>query len=149
MAGAAFLAAPIAGILTFSLLRWRQNARLKEFSLLIKQMSEKLGNNNKKSTTAGGEGIINDAFSMADKLLTLLPEVAPRKRNLDSLLFGFAAFILAAIFGGNFAAAILVGVIVWVYFRYETNKSYEREIAKFEEQKKAYEQRKNDFIETL
>jgi len=103
-----------------------------------------------ESRTAGGEageGISETALSLTDKIFTLLPEMA-RKRDQDSLLFGVAAFVFA-LFGGNFAVAILVGVIVWLYFRYEFRRTYEQEISKFGEQKRVFEQRKKDFIESL
>ena len=53
------------------------------------------------------------------------------------------------IFGKNLAVAILVGAVVWLYFRYETRKAYEQEMSKFEEQKRIFEQRKKDFIVSL
>ena len=102
----------------------------------------------KKANGGGGEGITGDALSLADKIVTLLPELV-RKRNQDSLLFGVVAFIVAALVGRNIAVAILVGAMVWLYFSYETRKTYEQEISKFEEQKRVFEQRKKDFIDTL
>ena len=130
----------ISGFATYFLLRRKHIAELKDLSSLITEM--------KKANVEAGGGITEDALSLADKIMTLLPQLV-RKRNQDSLLFGVVAFILAGLFGGNFAVAILVGVIVWLYFRYETRKTYEQEISKFEEQKRAFEQRKKDFIETL
>ena len=85
---------------------------------------------------------------MADRMMTLLPQLA-RKRNQDSFLFGIVAFIIVDIFVKNVAVSVLVGVIVWLYFRYETRKTYEQEIAILEEQKRVFEQRKKDFIESL
>ena len=102
----------------------------------------------KKTNGVGGEGITEDALSLAEKIMTLLPELV-RKRDQDSLLFGVVAFIVAGIVGSNLAVAILVGAMVWLYFRYETTKTYEQETSKFEEQKRIFEQRKKDFIATL
>jgi hypothetical protein len=45
--------------------------------------------------------------------------------------------------------AIIVGVLVWLYVRHRTKKSYEHEMSKYEEQKRVFEQRKKDFIGTL
>ncbi|HXQ91680.1 MAG TPA: hypothetical protein VN739_01645 [Nitrososphaerales archaeon] len=130
----------ISGFATYFLLRRKHNAELKDLSSLITEMQ--------KTNGKDGRGITEDALSLADKILTLLPQLV-RKRNQDSLLFGVVAFILAAIFGNNLAVGILVGVIVWLYFRYEAKKTYEQEISKFEEQRRVFEQRKKDFIETL
>jgi len=93
-------------------------------------------------------GFVEDAFSLTDQILTVLPEVA-RKRTLDSLLFGLGAFILALLVSQNLGIAVLVGAAVGLYSAYETKRSYERQISKFEEQKKNYEQRKDDFLATL
>jgi Flp pilus assembly protein TadB len=141
--GAAFLAGLISGFATYFLLKRKHEAQLTELSSLITEMKKI----EEKANGGGGEGITETALSLADKIVTLLPEIV-RKRDQDSLLFGVAAFVVA-LFGGNFAVAILVGVIVWLYFRYEFRKTYEQEISKFEEQKRVFEQRKTDFIETL
>jgi hypothetical protein len=140
VASTILLVGVISGFVTYFLLKRRHDAELKDLSSLITEM--------KKTNGGGGVGITEDALSLADKVFTLLPELV-RKRGQDSLLFGIAAFIIAEIFGGNLAVAILVGAIVWIYFRWETRKTYGEEIAKFEEQKKVFEQRKKDFIETL
>ena len=102
----------------------------------------------KESSATEGEGITENALFLADKILNLLPGLV-RRRNQDSILYGIVAFILAGLIGRNAAIAILVGAIVWVYFRYETRKSYDKEIAKIEEQKRVLEQRKQEFLETL
>ena len=140
VAGVVLLAGLISGFATFFLLKRKHEAKLKELSSLITEM--------KKANGVGGEGITKDALSLAEKIVTLLPELV-RKRDQDSLLFGVVAFIVAGIVGRNLAVAILVGAIVWLYFRYETTKMYEQETSKFEEQKRVFEQRKRDFIETL
>jgi hypothetical protein len=153
LVGPAFLTAPVSALVTYFLLRWKHNRQLKELSSLTKQMKKRLDmeapQQIKSTTTVSDDGIIDDAFSLTDKLLTLLPAVALRKRSLDSLLFGMVAFIFGTILSGNVAVAIVVGVVVWLYFRYETSRSYERDLARFEEQKRFYEQRKQDFIATL
>jgi len=141
----------ISGVVTYFLLKRNHEARLKELSFLVTQMKRKISEEDqqeKSSTGEVSEGITENALFLADKILTLLPGLV-RRRNQDSLLFGFVAFILTAIIGQNPAVAILVGVIVWIYFRYETRKSYDQEISRIEEQKRIFEQRKKDFIETL
>jgi multisubunit Na+/H+ antiporter MnhC subunit len=155
--GSAIAAGLICGFGTYFLLKRKHGAGLKEISSLIMEMKKKIGENQQaqKNTsvdsannTGAGKGITVDALSLADKIMALLPEIV-RKRNQDSLLFGAIAFVIAAIVGHNAAIAILVGAIVWLYFRYETKKKYEQEIAKLEDQKKLFEQRKREFLETL
>ena len=152
IAGPAFLAAPVSAILVYFILRWRQVSRTKELSSLISQMKRKLeeyDRRQKKNLSSEQQGgFVEDAFSLTDQILTVLPEVA-RKRTLDSLLFGLGAFILALLVSQNLGIAVLVGAAVGLYSAYETKRSYERQISKFEEQKKNYEQRKDDFVATL
>ena len=148
LASTVALAGLISGFATYFLLKRKHDVRLKELSSLITEMKKIEEKQQKKANDGGGEGITEDALSLADKIVTLLPELV-RRRNQDSLLFGVVAFIVAALVGRNLAVAILVGAMVWLYFSYETRKTYEQEISKFEEQKRVFEQRKKDFIETL
>ena len=148
LASTVALSGLISGFATYFLLKRKHDARLKELSSLITEMKKIEEEQQKKANGAGGEGITEHALSLADKIVTLLPEIV-RKRNQDSLLFGVVAFIVAAVVGRNLAVAILVGAMVWLYFSYETGKTYEQEISKFEEQKRVFDQRKKDFIETL
>ena len=94
------------------------------------------------------EGNLVNSLALSERLFALLPEVV-RKRNQDSFLFGVVAFVLSLIVAHSLEIALVIGVIVWLYFRYEMNKYYDREIAKFEEQKRIFEERKKEFLETL
>jgi Na+/proline symporter len=138
------LAALASGLTTYLLLKQKHDSELKELSSLIAQMKNATGEGSPYSSPSVAE----NALFIADRIVNLLPRLV-RKRSQDSLLFGIAAFILVGLFSRNVAAAFIVGVIVWIYFRYETRKTYEEEIARFEEQRRAFEQRKKDFMESL
>jgi hypothetical protein len=147
----ALFSAIVCGIVAYYLLKRNDVARLRELTSLVAQMKKTISiedQKEKSSSPVEGEGITENALSLADKILTLLPGLV-RRRNQDSILYGIVAFIVAGIIGMNPAVAILVGAIVWLYFRYETRKSYDQEIAKIEEQKKVLEQRKQDFLASL
>ena len=149
----AFLIAPISGVVTYLLLRRKHEGQLRELSSLIKQIKLKLGDydrqqKRKNADSDYAEGIIQDAFSLTDQILNLLPEVA-RNRNQESVLFGLIGFLAVAVVVQNFVVAIIAGVAVWLLFRYQARKTYKRELAKFEEQKRIYDERKDDFLATL
>ncbi len=152
LVGPAFLTAPVCALLAYLILRWRHNSRTKDLTSLISQMKIKLAEYDRRQTKNMSPerqgGFVEDAFSLTDQILTVLPEVA-RKRTLDFLLFGLGAFILALLVSQNLGIAVLVGAAVGLYSAYQTKRSYERQISKFEEQKKNYEQRKDDFVATL
>ena len=101
-----------------------------------------MNNNNENRNTA------ESALSLAEKILGLLPELV-RKKDQDALLFGIVAFNLTIILARSPGIAVVVGIAVWLYFRYESNTIYDREITKLEERRKIFEQQKKDFIETL
>lgn len=148
LVGAAAAAGLISGILTYFLLKRKHDGRMKDLSSLIAEMKKKTNEQQKNANVGGGEGITKEALSLAEKIVTLLPELV-RKRKHDSLLFGAVAFIVTNVVISNFVVAIIVGVLVWLYVRHRTKKSYEHEMSKYEEQKRVFEQRKKDFIDTL
>lgn len=147
--GAAAAAGLISGIATYFFLKRKHDTRMKDLSSLITEMKKKTNEQQQNNANVGGgEGITKEALSLAEKIVTLLPELV-RKRKHDSLLFGAVAFIVTNVVVSNFVVAIIVGVLVWLYVRHRTKKSYEHEMSKYEEQKRVFEQRKKDFIDTL
>lgn len=150
LVGAAAAAGLISGILTYFFLKRKHDTRMKDLSSLITEMKKKTNEQqqNNANVVGGGEGITKEALSLAEKIVTLLPELV-RKRKHDSLLFGAVAFIVTNVVISNLVVAIIVGVLVWLYVRHRTKKSYEHEMSKYEEQKRVFEQRKRDFIDTL
>lgn len=148
--GAAAAAGLISGILTYFFLKRKHDTRMKDLSSLITEMKKKTNEQqqNNANVVGGGEGITKEALSLAEKIVTLLPELV-RKRKHDSLLFGAVAFIVTNVVVSNLVVAIIVGVLVWLYVRHRTKKSYEHEMSRYEEQKRVFEQRKRDFIDTL
>ena len=147
--GAAAAAGLISGILTYFFLKRKHDTRMKDLSSLITEMKKKTNEQQQNNANVGGgEGITKEALSLAEKIVTLLPELV-RKRKHDSLLFGAVALIFTNIVISNLVVAIIVGVLVWLYVRHRTKKSYEHEMSKYEEQKRVFEQRKKDFIDTL
>jgi hypothetical protein len=134
------LIALASGVLTYFFLKRKHEAELKDLASLIAQM--------KKENETNGVGSTENALSLADKILAILPELV-RKRRQDSLLFGVVAFILSAAIIRFPPVALLIGVIVWLYFRHENRKIYDQEISRLQEQKRVFDQRKKDFLETL
>jgi ABC-type branched-subunit amino acid transport system permease subunit len=150
LVGAAAAAGLISGILTYFFLKRKHDTRMKDLSSLITEMKKKTNEQqqNNANVVGGGEGITKEALSLAEKIVTLLPELV-RKRKHDSIIFSAVAFIVTNVVVSNFVVAIIVGVLVWLYVRHRTKKSYEHEMSKYEEQKRVFEQRKKDFIDTL
>jgi phosphate/sulfate permease len=148
----AFIIAPISWVVAYLLIKRRQDSSVKELSSLVSQMNRKIDEydrqSKRQSPPANSEGMLEDAFSLTDKIVDLVPEVA-RKRSLDPVLYGLISFILVSVIFGNLLAGLIAGVLVGLLLAYQANKSRKREIAKFEEQRRTYEDRKNDFLATL
>ena len=127
----------VTGVAIFMALSRHKNKELEELMGLI----EKMGRGTEELN--GTE----NALSVAEKILELLPKVV-RRRTSDALVFGIAAFIVATALA-RVPIGVLVGVLVWLYFRYESNQSYDRHMAKLEEQRREFETEKKRFIESL
>jgi hypothetical protein len=133
------VASILSGVVSYFAFGRKQDAKLDDLANAINEIKKR------NSETQGA--MSTDVLSLAEKIMTLLPELV-RKRNQDSFLFGIVAFVLTVI-PAKPPLALLIGVLVWLFFRHEMNKDYEKEVAKFEEQKKIFEQRKQEFLETL
>lgn len=150
VASSIFFVGVVSGIVTYFIIKKKHVARIKELSSLIAKMKEIDAEQAKKvkQNTEGGWAITENAISLVEKIFTLLPELA-RNRSRDPLIFGLVTFIILEVFSSNLGAAFIAGILVWLYFRYETRKSYSRETSKLEEQKRIFEQRKKEFMDSL
>jgi hypothetical protein len=140
--GSSFFAMVASGIITYLLLKRRHEARFEELTSLMIEMK------NAAQQTVTSHGIIENAISLVDKITALLPQLV-RKRQQDSFVFGIVAFVISEVVSNSLPVAVLVGALVWLYFRYENSKTYEREISRLELQRRAFEERRNDLMETL
>lgn len=104
--------------------------------------------------SAGSEGrsAVN-ALGIVEKMIKLLPEVK-RMRYAEASLYGLIAFFLCLLatarsvtFG--MGVSVLVGVLIWLYFRYEATIEYGRELARFERWQNRLEEQKAEFLANL
>jgi hypothetical protein len=73
------------------------------------------------------------------RLMDLMHEAAltMRKQRLDSALeYGVGAFVLVSIVGLNAGFGALAGVVVYLYFRFEALRDFEREDKRYEDSKR-------------
>jgi ABC-type multidrug transport system fused ATPase/permease subunit len=122
----AFLASIViavgAGIVTY-LFRRRRAFKFAELGELVAKM--------KQSGASSEEGLhLMDAMHQA--------AFAVRKRRLTSAFeYGVLAFAIVTILGLNAGIGALAGVIVYLYFRYEALREYERGEERYENSKRA------------
>jgi len=88
----------------------------------------------------GGAVSSEDGLKLIDA--TQQAMLAVKKGKVDSVFGrGVLAFILVAVFGQNVAVGLLAGIVVYLYFRHETIREYEKEEARYAESKSAVLQR--------
>jgi hypothetical protein len=83
----------------------------------------------------GGPVTSEDGLKLLDATRQAL--LAVKKGKVDGAFTdGVVAFLLVGILGFNAAIGLLAGVIVYLYFRFEAIREYEREETRYEESKK-------------
>ncbi len=121
----AFLAALViaagAGITTY-VSRRRRGFKFAELGVLLNKM--------KQGGVSSEDGLhLMDAVRKAS--------LVAKKRKMDSAFkYGVVAFAIVALIGLNAAIGALAGVIVYLYYRFETLREYEKEEKRYEDSKK-------------
>ncbi len=122
---------------SFVVLRRRSLMRFKELSGLFDQIS----------SSKGGHEEASNALAATRKMLEVLPEIA-RPRYEEPLAYAALASLIATL--ASFAAVgLFVAVAVFLYFRWEGRRNYEKELARLEEQRKVFEEKMQSFVQTL
>src|SRR5215467_3382910 len=118
--GALFVGA-IAALVMY-IVRRRRGFKFAELGLLLAKMKQ-------------GKASSEDGLRLMDVMHPAA--LVSRKQRLDSAFeYGVAAFILVGIIGLNAGLGALAGVIVYLYFRFEATRDYEREDQRYETSKK-------------
>ena len=128
------------GVASYFIIERVQKPRFSELSDALAEMRRAKENQN----------LLEKTLHLIDRMTECLPEVKKRRRE-DSFMYGVAAFILVSFLRTTTFPGlnVLIGVLVWLYFRYEATKDYEREVSRFEEWRRRFEQQKRDFVEGL
>ena len=100
-----------------------------------------------KNQDKGTSAATMDLLNLTDEIMGLLPSVV-RKRNQDSFIIGLLVVVLLAI-PATLPIALGLGLIVGLYLRHRTDKTYRDEMARFDIQMRVFEQQKNEFVLTL
>ncbi|HEV2138093.1 MAG TPA: hypothetical protein VGR53_04575 [Nitrososphaerales archaeon] len=121
----AFLAAVAVGIGAGGVMyaiRRRRGFKFEELGVLLVRM--------KTGRTSSEDGLrLTDVMHQAARIA--------RKQRLDSAFeYGVGAFIVVSVIGVNAGFGALAGVVVYLYFRFEALRDYEREDQRYENSKK-------------
>ncbi|HEV2225237.1 MAG TPA: hypothetical protein VGR56_00370 [Nitrososphaerales archaeon] len=103
-------------------IRRRRGFKFEELGVLLERM--------KTGRTSSEDGLrLTDVMHQAARIA--------RKQRLDSAFeYGVGAFIVVSVIGLNAGFGALAGVVVYLYFRFEALRDYEREDQRYENSKK-------------
>ena len=100
--------------------------------------------------------------SVIEKTLQLMDQMSdwvnrlPKYKSDEAFAYGFAAFLIVAFISFmtetwaiGLPVSLLVGVLIWLYFRYERRKEAEQQVQEFRAWKRKFEEGKSAFLETV
>jgi MFS family permease len=99
--------------------------------------------------------VIEKTLQLMDQMSDWVPKLLTYKSD-EAFAYGFGAFLLVAFVSFalalmplGFLFALLIGAIVWIYFRYEKRKEADQQIQEFKSWKQKFEEGKASFLETM
>ena len=96
--------------------------------------------------------ILEKTLQLIDQTSAWLPNLM-RYKSEEALTYGFVAFLLAALVSANspvgMPIASLIGVMVWLYFRYEKRKETGQQIKELEAWRRRFEEGKGSFLKSV
>jgi hypothetical protein len=135
------------GLLTYF---WAKKKYAKEYVPWKKTLTEL-----KKKFAEGnseGENLIETTLKLIDQTNLWFLDVMKYKSQ-EALTYGLIAFLITApvsLYSNiGLPIAVVIGIIVWFYFRNEKRKEAAQEIQRFNAYKKKFEDGKDFFLETL
>lgn len=136
-----------AGLATYF---WAKKRYIKEYvswKKVLTELKKKFAQGNSE-----GENLIETTLKLIDQTNLWLSDVMKYKSG-EALTYGLFAFLITALVSLHstigIPIAVVIGTIVWLYFRYEKRKEATEEIQKFNAYRKKFEEGKDFFLKTL
>jgi O-antigen/teichoic acid export membrane protein len=99
--------------------------------------------------------VIEKTLQLMDQMSAWVPKLMNYKSD-EAVAYGFAAFLLVGLVSLAVGVksigllfALLIGAMVWIYFRYEKRKEADQQIREFKNWKQKFEEGKASFLETV
>jgi len=96
--------------------------------------------------------VLDSTLQLMDRTSEWFSETIKYKRE-ESLIYGIVAFLITAFISAysplGLPVALLIGVIVWLYFRYEKQKEIAQQIKTYKAWRKKFEEGKDSFLESI
>ena len=141
---------PLAGFLTYLYKRKSYTKKFVSHKKNLQELGEAVRERRVKDTN-----VLEKTLQLMDQMSDWMQRLL-RYKSDEALGYGFAAFLVVAFISFLFSAAslglpisLLVGVLVWLYFRQEKRKEVEGQIQEFKAWKRKFEEGKSAFLETV
>jgi hypothetical protein len=141
---------PLAGFLTYYYTRKSYTKKFVSHKTTLQKLGEVVREQKVKDTN-----VIEKTLQLMDQMSEWMPKLL-RYKSDEALGYGFVAFLFVAFISILFSASsiglpisLLVGVLVWLYFRQEKRKEVEGQILEFGAWKRKFEEGKSAFLETV
>jgi cbb3-type cytochrome oxidase subunit 3 len=145
-----FLLSFLIGFLAYAYARKRYTRKFLSWGAIIRQLRMTVTAHSQKDMN-----VIEKTLQLMDQMSDWLPKLLNYK-NDEAFAYGFGVFLLVAFFSLAFEVmplgllfALLIGTIVWIYFRYEKRKEADQQIREFKSWKQKFEEGKASFLETM
>jgi hypothetical protein len=96
--------------------------------------------------------ILEKTLQLIDQASVWLPNLM-KYRSEEALTYGLVAFLLTALVSANspigMPIALLIGVMVWLYFRYEKRKETDQQIKELKAWRQKFEEGKGNFLKSV
>ena len=140
----------LTGFLTYILARKRYTRNFVSWKEIIQQLKKTVMEHSEKNVN-----VIEKTLQLMDQMSDWVPKLLSIKSD-EAFAYGFGAFLLVAFVSLAFELmplgllfALLIGAVVWVYFRYEKRKEADQQIREFKNWKQKFEEGKASFLETI
>jgi hypothetical protein len=96
--------------------------------------------------------VLEKTLQLIDHASAWLPNLM-EYRSEEALTYGLVAFLLTALVSANspigIPIALLIGVMVWLYFRYEKRKETDQQIKELKAWRQKFEEGKGNFLKSV
>jgi len=140
------LSLPI-GLITYFYAKKRYTEEYIPWKDTLNGLKKTVAENKTKDTS-----IIETTLQLMDQTNAWFLDVMQYKSE-EALTYGLVAFLITAFISANspigVPIALLIGVIIWLYFRYEKRKETAQQIQTFKAWRKKFEEGKNYFLKNV
>jgi len=94
------------------------------------------------------QSTLETVMKLIDQINRWLPQIQSYRLSA-TLLYGAAAFAISAVLTKEMTVSLLMGILIWLYFRFERRRDMEREAKRADERKALFRRGIDDLIASM